>query len=248
MEFNRPPGRQVRMHDEHKLHVKPWRHRRGGSNHRRQGEHRKHDRWPTVIGWIGIALVVATLVPPALILVLPGLGVIIPERVALSVAALVNWNPHSVLYYASMPFFADRIAHGCGYEEVFVTGDVVTLLVCALHLAGGILLLRRRPLARPLLLSWCGILIAAHGWVAIYYLLAVPLQAWPADILPEIIWPVFLLVWFLRPAIRKQIAGWSPGARRGNPASSAAHGAQEATSPPRPLETRPDEWWKQWDR
>lgn len=150
--------------------------------------------WPKVIGIIS--------------LVFSGLGLVCGP---LGKAANIV-NPASREVYAMFP-------------DWFRTWETVSMLVgigtCILLLAGGILLLRRRALARALHLAYgaLGVVITLVNAAVMVSLfshpgdLPAPLRAAMVSsavvgVLAGMAYPVFLLVWFLRPRIAAEVRGW----------------------------------------
>jgi hypothetical protein len=86
-------------------------------------------------------------------------------------------------------------------------GFVCSALAAWLLLDGGVSLLRRAPEARALLLAYAVIVTAGKVSAG---LVAIPLFGGVLPLAAGLSWPMFVLAWMLRPAIRREMAGWPP--------------------------------------
>lgn len=152
--------------------------------------------WPTVIGVISI--------------VLASLAIIC--------------TPVSLAINAANPAYANLMGR---LPEWFATYQLVATFfgigASFLLLAGGIQLVRRRPSARAILLIYAGIGLAGQvvGLLAVGSALSGADLAGPeragfiggmcGGMVAGLAYPVFLLIWFLRGGIRREMATWSPG-------------------------------------
>ena len=121
------------------------------------------------------------------------------------------------------------------FPEWFQTYSIISSLISmglgVLLLVGGILLIRRRAVARPLHLAYAvgTVLMGVVGLVVSFSVILPSLD--PADLPPGMsvgimkiivvgttflnVAPVFLLIWFLRGSIRDQVQSWAAGAGLG---------------------------------
>jgi len=150
-------------------------------------------RWPLVIGILSI--------------VLASLGI-----VCTPVSVVMNqFNPQSQRMMAGMPPW---------FGTYQIVSGVVGVCVAILLLVAGIQTLRRQPSGRTLHITYgaLAMLLAIVGLtlsVMIFTQAHVepPVRQFSLAIMPctavmVFAYPVFLLVWFLRPKIAKEVAGW----------------------------------------
>jgi hypothetical protein len=108
------------------------------------------------------------------------------------------------------------------YSTFAVVSMPVGAAVTALLLAGGVLLYKRRPASRTLLLTYSTLTIAQVlvGLVCIFLLdtsglpTAMQIPFWIGSVVSIPLgtaYPLFLIVWFFRPKIRDEVEGWGEG-------------------------------------
>ena len=109
----------------------------------------------------------------------------------------------------------------------FTMAEVVGFVAAFILFVGGIQLLRQRRWARRCLLLYGGITAAVLACVSVPFAIRVipwilgapPWREWEPELsaslahaifgfLISLAWPVFVLIWFNRPAIRRQMSDW----------------------------------------
>ncbi|MDY7009556.1 MAG: hypothetical protein SVV80_02240 [Planctomycetota bacterium] len=106
------------------------------------------------------------------------------------------------------------------WQSYTVFSSFLGIAFAILLLVAGISLLRRRPAGRPLHLIYAGvtIIMAVVGIVAMVSMIntdSIPVEMRTVIITSAVFgilfgsaYPVFLLIWFLRPGIRNEVASW----------------------------------------
>jgi len=153
-------------------------------------------KWPLIIGIISIAFASMAIV--------------------CSPASLVmnRFNPQAGEVFKGMPVW---------FEAYMTASCVVGVLMGVVLLAAGIMLVLRKPAARPLYLGYaCLAVVTCVVGLAVTVLAfsgsgmegpaAAGMYGGIACSLPlGLAFPIFLLIWFLRGSIAREVAGWRGG-------------------------------------
>jgi hypothetical protein len=109
------------------------------------------------------------------------------------------------------------------WETYGLVNQLVGFAVAAVLLAGGIMLVRRRPAARPLLLGYSAfviILTVANGFLTYLLIAQLTADGAPQELVRTmsvavvigsilgLAWPMFLIIWLMRRPIRDEVATW----------------------------------------
>jgi hypothetical protein len=174
---------------------------------------RRESAWPTAIGVVGI--------------VLGAFGIIG------GVWGVVGWAFRGAFMGGMQDSMAGVLDVQNQFMPAMVTTSALLAVAAGLLLVGSIALLRRRPLARPLLTIWAGaklVLVVAGTSVTASMLIAMframraastgsgtpppNFEVYMAAIAAffSLVWglppPLFILIWFRRTRIRTEIAAW----------------------------------------
>jgi hypothetical protein len=154
-------------------------------------------KWPLIIGIISIAFAsLAIICTPASL-------------------AMHKLNPQSGEVFKGMPVW---------FEAYMTASCVVGVLMGIVLLAAGIMLVLRKPAARPLHLGYAclAVVVCLIGLAVSVLAFSGSGMEGPAKVgmyvgfacsVPlGLAYPIFLLIWFLRGSIAREVAGWRGGA------------------------------------
>ena len=152
-------------------------------------------KWPLIIGIISIAFAsLAIICSPASL-------------------AMQKLNPQSGEVFKGMPVW---------FDAYMTASCVVGVLMGIVLLAAGIMLVLRKPAARPLYLGYaCPVVTCLIGIVVSVLAFSGAGMEGPAkagmyvgfacSVPLGLAYPIFLLIWFLRGSIAREVAGWRGG-------------------------------------